>query len=175
MSPNNETVTTTEALRELIRVARGRAGLKQKEAAKRARISTSWWRHVESAWEENVSLDVLLKMLDTVAILPQDLMTLTDEHGVRTWAGLAKALSERHAAAATRLGGTMLEQHLWAAPASPSVRAALVAYARLLNETLVVEPDRIDPFADSFQATRREVSPNQPGDNEQGTAYHATV
>lgn len=140
-------VTTTAELRWLLKSARGK--LSQAKAAQRAGISASWWKQIENATQPAVSEGLLLRMCDAVTIMPASLRAVGHEK-------LADALADRH-----RVLGAVapfedaLDRYLWAAPADPATRNALIAYARQLREVRV--PARAaSPFTDGFLATRRD-------------------
>jgi hypothetical protein len=155
------TATTDEALRWLIRTARARTGLSQKQAAQKIPgVGTSWLRHIESAWHTTVSTEALLNICEALVILPQHLRDLTDQTGKHPWGWLADELAKRQRLSSLALGGEELEQYLLAAPASAELKTALIAFARSYVSMQGKEASRLDPFADAFLATRKRDNAN---------------
>lgn len=145
------TVTTTAELRWLLRTARG--GLSQARAAKRVGISPGWWKRIENASQPTVTLNLLLRMFDAVAIMPAHLRQIGLEE-------LADLLDEQHRVlGAAAPFDDPLECYLWGAPADPALRDALIAYARELRK--VRTPARTEPFTDGLLSTRK-VRPAAP-------------
>lgn len=136
---------TDQALRDLLRDARGASKLSQEAAARRAGISRGYWRRVENATEVSVKLSTLLDMLRAVDIRPRHLRRIGHMN-------LADELAKREVFASDGATPDDLQEYLSHAPASDEMKRALMVVARTYSEVIKYGGD---PLSDPLSIRQR--------------------
>jgi transcriptional regulator with XRE-family HTH domain len=128
MTPNgSSSMVADDSLRQLIKMARERAGLSQSQAADRAYITKSWYKRIESR-PVAVGLVTMLAVLNAVCVTPDLLRRQGQDQ-------LAGALEEQQRVMGLASPYTdELERYLWNAPADQGLRLFLIACSRTVRE-----------------------------------------